>query len=696
MVHMNDLFASIVCALAVGCTGQPTTGAAKETPTSSIDTGLTSPQHPHAVSVEWTALGTTPAGEFSMVSSSGHGPYRIYIGTDKSGLFISHEASVEFTRIGAWDGPSPHVMAPITELPWDNETIILTSNYDLWISNDLGRNFRIVEPFSNIPSGVMSVAALDEKILVAEASGEIWSTTDQFESVQFISKAPVISTRKDWENDIPAVALRIFNDQTWLLSQRGGPVFRTDDAGLTWQTVVTANTDYDSLTIQGSGAAMASDDGILRSHDRGFSWYTIPNSPTDCRSLSWVSSHMAAACNDILYLSDNDGEDWSEHDLSDTPWSVSISPILPSRILVGAQDTVFISNDGGETFTTHNQGLVNNDIAHMAADPIDADRILVGTQCLRGFFRSNDRGEVWDSVGEDGHYVMGIEFAPSDPSVVYACDTGLIFRSDDRGETMQSMPALPSDVIHPHGISVHPEDPMHVLIGTSNQAEGSQSFTPRVLRSTDGGETWTIIGAGLPDGPIAFIALTHDPNNANTVLVGAGPGGMFHDQSDDEGQGLWISRDGGESFAQAEDIGTGSHVYAIEYNPHTPGQILATTNMGIFRSNDDGNTWSIVLEENTNRQIAWHPTYAQVVFVSRGLTTQVSLDSGDTWSSLGAHTDTPHGPPPPPDGGADAHISGLDLSADGAALFLSAGVGGAQRGDLTWDMTHPEGTPETY
>jgi len=693
--HMNGFFASMVCTLAVSCTAKPTTGAVKETPASPTDTGPSTPEHPHAVSVEWTALGTTPAGEFSMVTASLHAPHRIYVGTDKSGLFISHEASVEFTRIGAWDGPSPHVMAPITELPNDPETIILNSNYDLWISGDLGRSFRRIEAFSNIPSGVMSIATFDDTILVAEANGAIWSTSDNFETTQFIGEAPIVASGKDWQDHTPAVTLQAFNDQTWLLSQRGGPVFRTNDGGTNWQTVVTANTDFDSLTIQGSGAAIASDNGIFRSHDRGFSWYLIPDSPTMCRDISWVSPFMAAACDGSLYLSDDDGENWSEQTLDNDPWSVSISPLFPSRIVVGTRDKLLVSNNSGETFTKQNQGLVNQDIAHLASDPMDSERLLMGTQCLRGFFRSTDQGETWAPIGEDGHYVMAIQFAPSDPSVLYACDTGLVFRSDDRGETMQVMSPLPADVIHPHGLSIHPDDPMTVLIGTSNQAEGSQSFAPRLLRSTDGGETWTTIGDDLPDGPIAFIALAHDPHHPETILVGAGPGGMLHDQVEEEGQGLWMSRDGGESFSQSVEIGSGIHVYSIAYNPHILGQVLATTSQGIFRSDDSGLSWFKVGEDGVYKQIAWHPRYPKVVFVSVGMMAQLSLDAGETWTSFSEHTGPPHGPPPPPDGSSDTDMSGLSLSSDGTTIFVSAGVHGAQRGDLTWDMVHPEGTPES-
>ncbi len=687
---MSLVLRTLVAVLCVGCSRKVSVGDTHLNAgddTASSDTGSHVDDHVHDLDVVWEDLGPTPAGDFNVISVSPHDSNQVYLGSDKSGLFHSNTETPSFRRIGAFSGPSPHVLQPVVELPDVPGTFILNSLHDLWLSDNGGLTFNAIPEFMEMSSGVMGVSALPGLVVVAEADGNVWVTTDRFETVSFAGFVVLDPGGKDWVVDEPAVFTALIDTNTWLLSVRGGGVFRTEDGWLFWEPVVEGRVDYDSLVVQGIEAMVATDDGLLHSVDAGQTWALMDGSPAACRSLSWSSPTVAAVCDEALFISPNDGLEWVERTVSDTPLSVSIAPGDPLRLFIGGASSAMWSDDRGETLHETKDGLVNTDVAHLAAHPGDAEVVLAGTQCLRGFFRSADQGETWNYVESEGHYVMGIQFAPSDPNVVYGCDADSVFRSDDAGLTMRTLAPLPPEVTHPHGLSVHPTDPELLIVGTSDRtASDGDLYVPRLVRTSDGGESWTIIGDGLPVGEIAFVSVAHDPFNPEKVWVGAGPGGVFHDVDPSSfiGEGLWASVDGGESFTSATGLPDGLNILDIAFDPQVRDRLLVASHLGLYQSVDGGSSWTCVLPGESVGGLVWHPEYKGAVLASHGLSAWVSMDGGESWADLGEHV---HGSARPDGGGSMS--SGIELSSDGQTLYIGSGVMGAKRGQLRWSLVHP-------
>jgi hypothetical protein len=694
---MSTIFRVMLMPLTVACAERtkPDVGDSASLPidtevidTAQIDSGGHVDDHAHDVSVEWESLAPTPAGDFSAVSISPFDPNRIYLGSDKSGLFWSSSAVPSFTRIGAFAGPSPHVLQPVVELPDAPDVIIVNCLHDLWLSPDGGVTFSLIGAFAEMDSGVMGVAALPGLIVVAEANGNIWSTTDQFVSVEFMGLALVGDDRKDWVTDEPAVTIGLVDEDIWLLSVRGAGVLRTYNRGIDWSPVVDQAVDHDSLVVHEGQAMVATESGILRSVDSGINWTHISGSPEACRSMSWSSPTVAAVCSDRFFVSDDDGETWEERVVSDTPMSVAVAPTDPQRLVVGGVSSAMWSDDRGATMNEVRDGLLNIDEAYFASHPEDPDVVMMGTQCLRGFFRSTDQGRSWLHVQSEGHYVMGLQYAPSDSEVFYGCDADVVFRSADAGQTISTLTDLPDGVTHPHGMSVHPEDADTLLVGTSDRT-ASDGFlhTPRLVRTVDAGQTWEVIGDGLPTGEMAFMVVAYDPFDPARVIVGAGPGGVFHETESGvtEGAGLWVSTDGGENFTQTESELSDLHILNAAFDPHVENRLIVATNEGLYLSTDGMNTWRSVLPSEMLGGVVWHPVYTDTAFASHGLSAWVSVDGAETWANMADHGS--HALPLPDGGGATT--SGLALSSDGNFLYLGAGATGGLRGALTWGFDHP-------
>ena len=126
-----------------------------------------------------------------------------------------------------------------------------------------------------------------------------------------------------------------------------------------------------------------------------------------------------------------------------------------------------------------------------------------------------------------------------------------------------------------------------------------------VWKSTNGGVSFNQVfdGAGSP----SIGALALDPNDANTVYVGTGESNPGGGSVTHLGDGLWRSRDGGNTWQQL-GLASSLRIGSVVINPLDSNEIFVaavgslftadTASRGVFRSQDGGNTWQQVLSSN--------------------------------------------------------------------------------------------------
>ncbi len=224
--------------------------------------------------------------------------------------------------------------------------------------------------------------------------------------------------------------------------------------------------------------------------------------------------------------------------------------VLAAGWLTTGQEPEQWEPDSPAPFTTNFCGAANpcnrftsGRVSSLAVDPRDPARWLVGAG-NGGVWETRDAGETWSPVTDDAPTLAagGIAFAPSNPDIVYAgtgesmvytdlahVGVGLL-KSANGGATWsllgQSSLARGS-IKH---VRVHPADPMTLLITLSRSTGGRDAAWPPsaprsgVMRSTDGGNTWTRTLSGEPT------ALAVDPANFSrqfaAIAVGGGPNGI--------------------------------------------------------------------------------------------------------------------------------------------------------------------------
>ena len=194
-------------------------------------------------------------------------------------------------------------------------------------------------------------------------------------------------------------------------------------------------------------------------------------------------------------------------------------------------------------------------------------------------------------------------------------------------------------------IAVDPANSMHVYLGG---AVGG------VWETTDGGTTWTPLTDNQPTLSIGSIAI--DPTNTQTIYVGTGEQDYLNSYY---GAGILKSTDGGSTWTQLGQsafVGPfsagagGAYIgsLAIDAAGHVFAGVLSTGTLGsgIYESTDGGKTWTVSLSGAAGNEVLYDSNsgflYAALgpcgsVCGSSGTLQAgifVSADDGTTWTSL--------------------------------------------------------------
>jgi photosystem II stability/assembly factor-like uncharacterized protein len=157
-----------------------------------------------------------------------------------------------------------------------------------------------------------------------------------------------------------------------------------------------------------------------------------------------------------------------------------------------------------------------------------------------------------------------------------------------------------------------------------------------VWKTVNGGANWAPLTEGLGSLSVGWLAM--DRANPNTLYLGLG------DPFDGTGIGLVKTTDGGANWSNPVFLGNATIINHVFVVPGASNIVLASTNMGLFRSTDSGTSfnlvtiatgqavqpyvWSIASAGGTNLVMSLEANFAAVG------TGQVyySGDNGATWS----------------------------------------------------------------
>jgi photosystem II stability/assembly factor-like uncharacterized protein len=372
-------------------------------------------------------------------------------------------------------------------------------------------------------------------------------------------------TSRAAEQTTPAITPALYSDMRWRLIGpfRGG------------RTVAAAGIP----AAPSVAYVAASDGGVWRTTDFGQTWAPIFDGQT---TGSIGAMAIAPSNTDVIYV--GSGEGLRRPDLS-------------------TGNGIYKSTDGGLAWT--HLGLRDSQqIGSIIVDPQNPDRVFAavlghpyGPNEERGVYRSMDGGASWQKVlyknADTG--AIDLAFDPSNTRTVFAvlwtsrrspwhmggeieaAGSGL-YVSHDGGDTWQQLKqGLPTDTqgLGRIGIAVAPSDPrrMYAWVEADDTHGG-------VYRSDDAGASWRRVNDeqrvwGRGDD---FACVRVAPDDINRVYVA--------------NTSIYISSDGGASFAALKGAPGGDDYHMIWINPLRPQIILLASDQGATITVNGGDTWS--------------------------------------------------------------------------------------------------------
>jgi photosystem II stability/assembly factor-like uncharacterized protein len=345
-------------------------------------------------------------------------------------------------------------------------------------------------------------------------------------------------------------------------------------------------------------------------------------------------------------------------------YDVRIHPTKPNILWVtDATAGVHKSTDGGRTWVPRNEGITARaggagdaiPIFSLNLDPRDPDTLWAGTTGQRGVFKSTDGGANWVQMVQGIVTQPAMEFRsftvdPTDSNTAYCGGNyladpatlrqrGFIYKTTDGGKSWKLL-IEPGALVR--WIIVDPSDP-RVIYAATGIFDRFAMKPEGVLKSLDGGSTWTHANNGLQS--LVVGALVMHPTDPRILLAGCGKIGFLDEPSDSMG-GIFKTVDGGQHWRKVDPFVNqdSTQVTALAFSPSNP--LIAYADWGgiFIRSSDGGESWEYFEPDaggefrGTPISLAVHPDDPGTIFMNAyGGGVFVSTDSGSTWadSSLG-------------------------------------------------------------
>ena len=335
---------------------------------------------------------------------------------------------------------------------------------------------------------------------------------------------------------ISDVAIHPEDDNTWFIAVGSGGVWKTTNAGITWQPLFDKQKSYSigCLTID-------------------------PENP----HVVWVGTgenvggrHVGYG--DGIYKSEDDGLSWKNMGLNESQHisKIIIHPKNSDVIWVAVQGPLW--SKGGE----------------------------------RGLYKSTDGGKSWTKILGDEEWtgVTDLVIDPRNPDLLYAATwqrhrniasymgggpgSG-IHRSTDGGETWEELKkGLPESNMGKIGLAISPQKPdiLYAAIELDRRTGG-------VYKSTNRGASWEKQSEAVSSatGPHYYQELYACPHNFDRIYLAD--------------VRIQVSNDGGKTFERLTEQHKHSDNHAICFKKDDPDYLLTGTDGGLYESFDEANNW---------------------------------------------------------------------------------------------------------
>ena len=456
-----------------------------------------------------------------------------------------------------------------------------------------------------------------------------------------------------------------------------GKIYKTNDGGENWRCVwegdslvrfilinpQNPNIMYASTGIFDRDAYNEMGVGILKSTDGGESWQQINNGINNLfagflemhplnpeilfAAIGNTTMDRKYGMNGGIYRTTDGGQNWKEV-LSGSDWFsvVIISPSNPKIVYATSNQAFYRSEDGGD----HWERLWPYGLTGMSpGQPIGGvvspdDPMTVFINSYNGAnFKTTDGGRTWvdASKGYTGADIRDVTLWLDNPNLVYAVGRGGIARSLNGGKDWEEIAF--GTALYPewYAIAMNPKNRLELL--ASDDRRG------RILRSTDGGNSWELVfthpdvdeNRVLEKGH-SFKTVAYSPSNPKVAYIGMVKFGGVGQVGQGDSFGVYKSTDGGISWEakNSELEHSTKNINCIAVHPLNPDiAYIGTAHDGAFKTTDGGESWVAIsngLMSLDVRSLAIDPENPETVYAGLGEGAGLfrTTNGGELWEGI--------------------------------------------------------------
>lgn len=453
----------------------------------------------------------------------------------------------------------------------------------------------------------------------------------------------------------------------------GHGVYKSVDGGRTWHSSSSGLSDLSVNAIlvdpmDPRKLYAATYGGVFLSADSGASWTSVssglsssevwtlvadPNDPQRMYAGTWGGG---------VFFTQDGGSTWSKTGFNDIDFqtdhifSLALDPNDTSTLYIGTGGGLFRYDTRDRSFS-HVDGSRALRAVHTAVNPRNSSIVYTLEECGLDIYRSLDGGSSWDFIGPfvkgptnwgwpplgigDGNFIfdgdvlghtygMQIAFDPLDDDVVYYSSDNGFYVSDNGGDNWR----LLSDQDHAHGIAIYPKDPNVIYVSSHTH---DRDPVAHMLKSEDGGGTWTRIDNGLPRIMYHQETVLVDPDNSDIVYM-ASTGRGIGCGSGCVAVGIYKTIDGGDSWFAASDGLDSRQVPTMAFDPADSNVLYAGAGDSLYVSRDAGSSWAKIFSvENAEvSSLAIDPRDPSLIVVGTfgEAGAYASFDGGGSWGPV--------------------------------------------------------------
>jgi photosystem II stability/assembly factor-like uncharacterized protein len=577
---------------------------------------------PESKEIVWKNIGPGGGGWIQSLAFDPKDPNTIFLGCDVGGFYISTDFGKHFKIQNK--GLTDYFVECIAPNPKNPNIILIGTQGGIFRSTDKGKSWR--------------------KITQGFPPPQRYSYSSPIGAIAFDPQNP---------NIVYAGIGRPRQAREGGNGQGQGAIYKSEDGGITWKRIDAGQLPSDAVINDievkpddGKVILVATNKGVFRSDDGGKNWKPsnnglpqlfvqelafAPSQPNRVYLTLLTTAREGEKWNGGVFRSDDGGRTWRECDsglkkiVGKSLYEQSnynelvVDPKNGDIVYVGGRSWwcpgVYRSRDGGESWEWVSRPSPPNknmdygwidfwgpSVECLAISPADPKRLAFGTS--GHLFLSDDGGESWHQAYcityPDGRFkgngleVTCLHSIVPDPvrrNRLYLCyfDIGLLI-SDDGGLSFRRSYKGMKGEGNCFTVVVDPKSPETIWAGTGQWA-WNEGY---LCRSKDGGNSWEVVGSGLPNGQVKQIVLDlKSPVGKRRLLATV------------NGYGFYESTDGGENWHSINgDLPPDAvkQPRGILLDPKNEKHIIVACGgspkfAGIYETRDGGKSWRILNEE---------------------------------------------------------------------------------------------------